>query len=49
MFTLILNMNSHQKKIESHLTIFIVYDLETHNTDNMTLLYFKTYFLLSIK
>ena len=33
------NVNSHfkyeftPKKIESHLTIFIVYDLETHNTD----------------
>ena len=26
-------MNSNQKKIESHLTNFIVYDLETHNTD----------------
>ena len=26
-------MNSHQKKIDSHLTNFIVYDLETHNTD----------------
>ena len=33
------NVNSHfkfeflPKKLESHLTIFIVYDLETHNTD----------------
>ena len=33
------NVNSHlkyefiPKKIESHLTNFIVYDLETHNTD----------------
>ena len=26
-------MTSYQKKIESHLTNFIVYDLETHNTD----------------
>ena len=33
------NVDSHfkyepiPKKIESHLTIFVVYDLETHNTD----------------
>ena len=33
------NVNSHfiyefkPKKIESHLTNFVVYDLETHNTD----------------
>ena len=33
MLNLILNMNSYQKKIESHLTNFIVHDLETHNTD----------------
>ena len=36
------NVNSHfkyeitPKKIESHLTNFIVYDLETHNTDRAT-------------
>ena len=36
------NVNSHfeykykPKKIESHLTDFIVYDLETHNTDRAT-------------
>ena len=33
MLLLILNTISHQKKIESHLTNFIVYDLETHDTD----------------
>ena len=36
------NVNSHfkyqftRKKIDSHLTNFIVYDLETHNTDRAT-------------
>ena len=39
------NVNSHfkyefiPKKIESQLTIFVVYDLETHNTDRATGLY----------
>ena len=33
MLNLILNIFINQKKIDSHLTNFIVYDLETHNTD----------------
>ena len=33
MLNLSLNMKSYQKKIGSHLTNFIVYDLESHNTD----------------
>ena len=33
MLNLILKTYINHKKIESHLTNFIVYDLETHNTD----------------
>ena len=33
MLSLILNTYINQKKIESHFTNFITYDLETHNTD----------------
>ena len=46
MLILIVNTNSYQKKAESHLTNFIVYGLETHNTDR-TRPYNMTFYRLS--
>ena len=46
MLNLILNVNSYQKKIESHLASFIVYDLETLNTDR-AIPYIMTFYRLS--
>ena len=46
MLNLILSTNSYQKKIESHLTNFLGYNLETHNTDR-TRPYNMTFYRLS--
>ena len=43
MLILILNMYSYQNKTESHLTNFIVYDLETHFTDRARPYVFRFY------
>ena len=43
MLILILNTYINQKKLESHLSNFITYDLETHNTDKARIYVFCFY------